>query len=230
MRRLITFGVTCVAVLAATPGIVGSALAAPPLPSVLPGENSWTGKSSGEVLFSTVGGQILKCTGATIAGKLELPTKTLGEFHITFEKCEEPNTKVACTGSGDEAGTILMLGTWHSVVDVDAPELHSAVLFLVNEIINKCSALIEFKGQAKGMLLCLVKEPLSSKPGHEFLCKTIKKEGKDTGKPEETKYINDKEEVSISPLLVSVNGGAFQEYSIEMTGTMVFGAAQAIDD
>jgi hypothetical protein len=231
MRLLKRVVVLCVAVFAATLGVANSAFAVPPLPSVLPGENSWKGKNVGATLLSTVGGSLVKCTTATGTGTLELPTKTLGEFHITFGGCVEPVSGATCTGTNDTAGsgTILSLGTWHSVVDVDEPELHAAVLFLPAEVNFKCS-IVPIKIEPAGMVLCLVKEPLSSKASHEFLCETIKSGGKDTGKPVETEYFSDKEKVKIKPLMASVNGGAAEEASQEGTGTIEFKEAQKIDD
>jgi hypothetical protein len=229
MSRLRTSCVLCVAVLAATLGVTNAAFAVPPLPSVLPGESAWKGKAIGATLVSTVGGQLIRCVAATATGTLEFPTKTLGEYHAAFEKCEEPSTGVHCTGVGDETGTILAFGTWHSVVDVNSPELHGAILFLPGEVSFKCS-IVPIRIEHGGMVLCLSNEPLSSKASHEAACKTVKSGGKDTGKPEDTKYFSDKEEVSISPLRISVNGGALEEASIEGTRTVEFKEAQKMDD
>jgi hypothetical protein len=231
MRHLKLVAVLCIAVFAATLGVANSAFAVPPLPSVLPGEATWKGKAIGITLLSTKGGHRVLCSNATATGTLELTTKTLGEFHITFGGCLEPTTSVACTGNTDTAGskTILSLGTWHSVVDVNSPELHSAILFLPAEVTFKCS-IVPITIEPGGMVLCLVKNPLTSAPSHEFLCETKKSGGEDTGEPVETKYFNDKEETTIKPLMASVNGGAAEEASQEGTGTIEFKEAQKIDD
>jgi hypothetical protein len=232
MRHLKLTGIICLAAFTATLAIANSALAFP-LPSVLPGQNTWKGKAPGKTLFSTVGtNPPVECATATGTGTLELPTKTLGEFHITFGGCKATGTTFVCTGTSDTAGsgTILSLGSWHSVVDVNSPELHAAILFLPNETKFKCS-IVETVIMPGGMVLCLVNKPLESKASHEFLCETIKSEGKDTGKPVETEYFNDNgEKVKIKPLTVSVSGGAAVEASQEGTGTVEFVEAQKIDD
>jgi hypothetical protein len=231
MRHSKLVSILCVAVFAATLGVANSAFAVPPLPSVLPGEATWKGKAIGITLLSTKGGHLILCANATTTGTLALTTKTLGEFHTTYGGCLEPGTSIACTGTNDTSGsaTILSLGTWHSVVDVNSPELHSAILFLPAEINFKCS-IVPMTVEPGGMLLCLVRNPLTSAASHEFLCETKKSGGKDTGEPVETKYFNGKEETTIKPLMVSVNGGAAEELSIEDTATIEFKEAQKIDD
>jgi hypothetical protein len=232
MRQLKLFGVVFAALLASTVALSASALAATPLPSVLPGiASKWTSKGVGTVLFFTASSKVPTLCGKVKGeGTLETTKRTLGEFHLTFEECNDPALKVTCTGTGDSAGVILALGTWHAVVDASSPELTAAILFLISELGLTCTG---FASEAvKGSVLCLIREPLATKTSHEFHC-TMETgpKGEDLGKPTETKYFNDSGElVTIEALLWSFNKGAFEESAVDLSGTMEYAESIKFDD
>jgi hypothetical protein len=128
----------------------------------------------------------------------------LGPFHFDFLKCKNVATGVVCTGEGEaNAGEILALGEVHLVYDSLSP-LGAAGLFLVNEVLFKCSALVLAK--VKGEVLCLV-TPLTKTSKVKVLCEQTA-----AGDPKETKYWNAAgTEVTIpNGLLSSLSESAFE--------------------
>jgi hypothetical protein len=223
MKRFKLIGAMIVAVLALASAFASSASAAFPLPQVLPSTNgNWTGAQVGtSTLFLTLGGAHIHCTSATGSGTTEA-SKTLGLFHIHFTGCVLlPSTN--CTGLGDTVtGTILVLGTWHTVIDVDQPSLAAALMLLLEEVHFSCGIVLI---RVKGDVLCLVLEPLSSKASHEFHCTQT------NGTTDEKKYFNDSSvETAVPALLSSTSGAPFEEAGELALGTIVYSEAVTIDD
>jgi hypothetical protein len=222
MKRFRLIGAMIVAVLALASAFASSASAAFPLPQVLPTVNgNWTGANVGTPLFLTLSKQHIICNAATGSGATEA-TKTLGLFHIHFTGCLIlPAT--SCTGLGDTvAGTILVLGLWHTVIDVDEPSLAAGLLLLLEEVHFSCGILLI---RVKGDVLCLVLEPLSSKASHEFHCTQT------NGTTDEKTFLNDSGVLTAVPALLSSTGGmAFEEAGELALGTVVYLEAVTIDD
>jgi hypothetical protein len=149
--------------------------------------------------------------------------KALGTYHINFTGCKETALSTKCTGTGDETGLILTLGSWHLVYDTLKAGLTGsgvAILFLVGKVNFTCAGgavAIEVKGG--GMVLCLIKNPETLTKTFTFACKLR------TGSfgPEETKYDNTAGTmVSITPLESNENGGAFVESVQTGEGTTTY--------
>jgi len=184
-------------------------------------QKTWTGGSVGEPILESAKGTKIKCSKETIEGTLALNRHT-GTFHANLEGCAEPALKVKCAGSGDKEGSILMSGTWKTVIDSEKPSLGAAILFEPGEFHFTCSIVLV---SVKGSVLCLFAEPTSSKTTHELHCEGEK------GKPKETEYFNEKsEKVKITPLEASINGGAFEGAAEIASGTMTFAEAVEIMD
>jgi len=182
MRRFKLFGLAVLAVFAATAVVTASASAVAPLPQVLPTTiTEWHGTQVGVAsLEQSESGLKIECSGGSGLGVIE-SSRTLGLFHITFTGCKALSGQ--CTGLGDAtAGTILTLGLWHSVIDVDEPNLAAAILFLIEEVHFSCGIVLI---KVKGSVLCLVLEPLALTLEKEFHC-TQK-----VGVPDEKTYQND---------------------------------------
>jgi hypothetical protein len=153
-------------------------------------------------------GKAIKCEESISTGELvenELGKEKfgyLGPFHITFNKCSAENGIAKCTGEGDAAGTILVLGETHLVFDSLSP-LGAALLFLISPRIHiTCEAFsIKLLILVEGKVLCLI-TPLTL--AKEF---TIKCErGAEPGDPGETKYWDDAgNEVNIAEGLLSAD-------------------------
>jgi hypothetical protein len=126
-------------------------------------------------------------------------------------------------GLGDTvAGTILVLGTWHTVIDVDEPSLAAGLLLLLEEVHFSCGIVLI---RVKGDVLCLVLEPLVSKTSHEFHCTQT------NGTTDEKTFLNDSGVLTAVPaLLGSMNGAAFEELGLLMLATVVYSEAVTIDD
>ena len=75
------------------------------------GENDGTGEDA-EPQFNSSTGTVV-CKEATAEGTIESNSPPLGTFHIHFAGCKDKGTGATCTGSGENAGIILVLGTWH---------------------------------------------------------------------------------------------------------------------
>jgi hypothetical protein len=93
-----------------------------------------------------------------------------GAFHITLTKCKESLFGQTCTGTGDAAGSVLVLGTYQLVWDRKnggSFELTVATVFFVKTAFD-CTALakLEFEGSQ----VCLDKRPTESNVTHEFQC------------------------------------------------------------
>lgn len=218
------FGLALVGVCAST-AILASSASAFPLPSVLPSqiEREWKGKNIGSMEIWSLKGSAIICISSTATGTVT--SNTLGEFHIRFIECDMSGVG-QCTSLGDStAGEILMLGTWHTVIDVDSPELHASILFLPKEAHFSCSLLLELiKAGINGGLNCLITEPLSEKASHTFTCKSKE------GHQEERKYFNDEGKEVTATLEVSLNGGAFESFALTLVGSLEFTSAVRIDD
>jgi len=222
MKRFRLIGAMIVAVLALASAFTSSASAAFPLPQVLPStvNGNWTGANVGVPLFLTLAGTHLQCTAATGNGTTEA-SRTLGLFHITFTGCAALPSGT-CTGLGDTAGTILMLGTWHTVIDVDEPSLAAALLLLLENVHLTCNLLLFV---VRGSVLCLILEPLSEKVTHEFHCT------QNNGEADEKKYLNDSGVLtSIANLETSIAGAAFEQAGELALGTIKYAEPVKIDD
>ena len=58
---------------------------------------------------------LYSCSAVEILATLNTPR--LGLFHLHFKGCIVPETAKKCETAGDEAGVILVLGSWHLVYD-----------------------------------------------------------------------------------------------------------------
>jgi hypothetical protein len=187
------------------------------------GASTWTGANVGATEWQINGGLAkIQCKSAVGEGTVEAK-KPLGTYHINFKECTDSVLKKACTGTGDEAGLILTLGSWHLVYDTLKAGLTGsgvAILFLAGKVNFECTATgakIEQKGG--GMALCLILNPEALTKTFEFHCKL--RSG--SFGPEETKYDNAAGTmVSITPLEADENGGAFKELVLVWLGTVVY--------
>jgi hypothetical protein len=214
MRYFKVFGLALVVVCAVGAMLVSSAFALPTLliGAVLEGESQWTGTNIGKTTLESNGAPAkVECTSAAAEGNVEAK-KALGAFHIHFKECHDSLLSQSCTGTGEEAGVILSLGSWHLVYDTLKAGLTGsgvAILFLVEKVNFECKTgptKIEVLGG--GMVLCLIKNPETLTKTFTFACKLR------TGSfgPEETKYDNEAGTmVSIHPLESKENGGAAKE-------------------
>jgi hypothetical protein len=203
MKRFKLLGLALAAVCLLAAAFSASAFAG--LPELL-GQSAgatYSGKNTGteNPTLETVKKETITCTAASAEGIQE--TDTLGTFHIHFTGCNSSGFK--CNTSGDEAGIILSLGTFHYVYDKlgTGSELGVAILFLPEEQVIKCTALVTLN--VKGTILCLVLEPLTSAATHEFHCTQT------GGKPSSTQWWNDEGVSQTALALTSKNKGEFIE-------------------
>jgi len=226
MRRLKLLGVACAAVFVLA-SLASASASAFVLPEVLGVEATafTTLSDAANPTFGTLSGNTVTCEDWHGEGTVEA-NKTLGLFHITLlGKCKGTilGITTACTGLGDAAETILVLGKWHTVVDTKVGEaLGAAILLLLEPVHLTCSiALVELKGS----LLCLILEPLTAAKVHLFHCTLT------GGTANEKKYLTDSGvETTVEPLLSSTNHGAFEEMGITALGTLEFKNAVQVDD
>jgi hypothetical protein len=183
------------------------------LPTLLIGPEeggfTWTGKEIGKVETEIKSGGQIICQSATAEGTVEAK-KPLGAYHSDGRDCTLSGN--LCTGTGDEMGTILGLGSWHLVYDTLVAGLAGsgvAVLSLGSAVKFECDgSLFKIEVKAGGMTLCLVLNPTALTKTFELHCN---RRAGGFG-PEETKYDNASGTwVSITPTEASVNGSAFEE-------------------
>jgi hypothetical protein len=209
MRSLRLFG-AALTVCAIGALLASSAFA---LPTILPGAEekgvTWTGKSIGKVELFKASGAKIRCESGAAEGVVEAK-KASGPYHSIARECTESAFGTVCTGTGDEAGTLLESGTWSLVYDTLAASLSGsgvAILTLVSTVKFTCAFGSSFELKAGGMVLCLVLNPTTLTKTFEFHCNRTR-----GSSPEETKYYNASGTlVSITPTEVSENGGAFEE-------------------
>jgi hypothetical protein len=217
MRRLMLLGSALVAIVALGAALSTTAFA---LVVQLPTEATARvskGKSITEPpKFETLKESRVICTSAPTEGTEEANGKPEGQFHITFKGCkgEENNNglKVACTGLGDAAETILVLGTYHLWYDKLSPELGVATVFFLNEVHFECNFLVVKLFKVKGEVVCLDKEATLHQLHHTFQCSQSK------GDPTETTYWNEKGEPQTAQLLQAQNEGAFEASAEQAVG------------
>jgi len=207
MKRLEIMCLVTGAVFAIVASVASSASAIA-LPNNLPESSAarpWTGETdeaNPKIVATEAGAPELICTKATLEGEEEAK-KPLGPFHIHFTGCES-STKIKCKTAGDEAGILLLTGTWHLVFDKRTPELLTAILFSIETAVLTCGVLTL---ELKGTVLCLELEVTSSKVTHLFHCIQEK------GVTKVPVYFNDQEKEVKAELLCSF-GGAFKECSL----------------
>jgi hypothetical protein len=226
MRRLKLLGVVCAAVFVLA-SLASASASAFVLPEVLGVEaTSFTTLSdAANPTFGTLSGNTVTCEDWHGTGTVEA-NKTLGLFHIDFlGKCKGTIAGIVapCTGLGDVAETILVLGKWHTVVDTKVgAELGAAILLLLEPVHFTCSiALVDVKGS----VMCLILEPLTAAKVHLFHCTLT------SGTANEKKYLNDSGvETTVEPLLSAVSHGAFEEAGETALGTIEFTNAVTVDD
>lgn len=191
------------------------------LPEVLPiktGGSPWTGSAVGTNLIAeTVKKETVSCESSPASGVAETPTS--GSLHITFKGCKEPALKLSCNGVGDAKEIILALGKYNIVFDSLSP-LSVGILDTIEPIKFECSALAKF--EKKGTLICAILEPLVSKTTHSGHC--IQKEGKQELKT----YWNDEGKEVHTQLLLSKNGGTFEEIALLGLGEVTLEEAVTI--
>jgi hypothetical protein len=226
MRRLKLLGVACAAVLVLV-ALASASASAFVLPEVLGVEATafTTLSDAPNPMIGALSGTLIECEKWHGTGTVEA-SKTLGLFHITLlGKCKGTIAGIVapCTGLGDAAETILVLGKWHTVVDTKVGEaLGAAILLLLEPVHFTCSiALVEVKGS----VMCLILEPLTAAKVHLFHCTLT------SGTANEKKYLNDSGvETTIEALLASTSHGAFEEGGLEALGTLEFTNAVTVDD
>ncbi|THD79805.1 MAG: hypothetical protein E7812_08760 [Phenylobacterium sp.] len=198
-------------------GVALAATASAALPLLLGWESkpSWTGSKSGSetVVIETLAKAKMACKEAS--GNGVQTSDTVGSFHLTFKNCESSGFK--CNTEGDASGVILVLGTTNFVDDhlsTNVNELGVAILFALEEVTAKCSAVVTLK--LKGTVLCLVLTPLTSSTTHEFHCTQT------AGDPADKEWFNDEGAKQTPALLTSTNGGAFEGAALLMLFTIAF--------
>lgn len=190
MQRLKILGLALMAVFVLS--AVVSATASASHVSVLP-ENAETWKGeSGEGSLETLEKDKIVCKKDTSEGTIEAK-KPLGLFHIHFEGCEATSKglKGPCSSLDHKISekTILVLGTYHLVLDKLPAEPGVGILFLIEHVHLECEILFTIQlVLILGEVLCLIK-PVDQKAKHfEIVCKL----GSEPGDPGETVYWDEK--------------------------------------
>jgi hypothetical protein len=188
MGRLKLFGLALVAAVTSAAALSASAFALElpeNLPALAAGETrSWEGKNVGVTTLHAEGLKPVVCTAAAALEGTSTETSSKppeGRFHIHFSGCTtEVGTEVVkCTGLGETAGVILVLGTWALVFDKligkAFESLTTAVLFK-NELVHfTCGGIalvnvLAFVAGVSGETLCLHLNPTVKEFTHEFHC------------------------------------------------------------
>jgi hypothetical protein len=229
MKRFSLLGLGLLVVLVAAAASATSAFAVGMQPSNLPeGAKSFSGASEGTTLFHNATGDLECKTVSTLEGTQNEETANLpplGPFHWHLKECKAEATGTVCTGLGEtEAGTILVLGSWHLVFDKPlAPGtfsgLTTAMLYLFNLVTVHCSALILV--EIKGEILCLDLKATEANKIHSYHCTGAgsKAEEEWCMKGDEALAGGDMcLEPLVPQLLGSVNKGAFTESLILALG------------
>jgi hypothetical protein len=170
MKRFSLLGVGLLVVLAAAAAMATSAFAVQPsnLPNTLP--KKFTGASEGSTTYHGSQGDIV-CKSASGTGEETSNEPPLGPFHIDFKECTGP-LGIVCTGLGEAAGVILVLGTWHLVFDREVGHAFAGLtvgtLFLVNTVHFSCGAFILIV--TEGEVLCLDLKPTEANAKHSYHC------------------------------------------------------------
>jgi hypothetical protein len=220
MRRFKLLGLALMAVLIAAVAVVGTASAA--LPKILPESGvarNWTGSNTGNVEVLGSGIAVI-CTEAPAIGTQEA-NKPLGSFHIELKNCTSEKGAVKCTGLGDSAGVILVLGMWHSVFD-NLSSLSAAMLFLLEKVHFNCTVLILVL--VSGELVCLWLRPTESAATHSFHCVATS-----AGKQEEEAYFNEAGTEVKAALMWSFNEAEAKPFVMLTLDTQTFSEAVSAD-
>jgi hypothetical protein len=185
----------------------------------------------------TFGGTSVKTTGLGVLGNQDLVLCTeqknegkqegetaLGTFHIDFKKCTT-NLGGTCTGLGEGAGEILLLGKYHLVFDKlgTGTGLGAGILFLIpsaNTVHFACTVLFVTKLYlVLGEVLCLI-TPINMAANKKFTVKCER--GAEDGDPGETVYWNEagtQVNMGTEGLLTKEDPGTYQMSSEEGEGT-----------
>jgi hypothetical protein len=224
MQRLKVLVLALMAVFAVSALVSATASAAFELAKILPtGEAvTFTGESGAGTL-STLAGTTVECKSDTSEGSFSAIDPELGPFHVDFKECTSAGG--ACTGLGEAAGIILVLGTAHLVVDTLTPALGAGVLFLVpNPVHFVCAGVLV---AVSGQVLCLIK-PVATKTTHfEIVC-----EQSAVGDPKEVEYWGEQGQnvkMGLNLLLTSLNEGLGAASSEKTTALILTSKEITID-
>lgn len=187
--------------------IAGAPVVASATPTVLPETFpiNLTG-TGGQTKLETVGKTRIECK--TSKGEGQIVNQHEGTFTLELSECKSLvlGTLVNCHTLGDSGGTKLLKGKLVPVFESLSP-LAAALLYLVSpEIHGECSIILYL---ARGSFIVPV-TPINTKTS-KFNLNLKQKEGKQ----EFTEYYNEKGEKVKAGLLVSFNGGAFEEVALE---------------
>jgi hypothetical protein len=144
-------------------------------------------------------------------------THVLGTFTFDFEECTLGGEE--CHSLGDAAGIILDSGEWHLVLDTLSMVDHHLIWWLLKELHIECkflSVLLLFKGNNLGTIT-------GSKT--EFI---IEMRAKGAKEQEFKEFENNKGEKVKAQLLVSEDGGTFEEAALESEDILKFEKATEI--
>src|SRR5665811_600988 len=191
---------------------------------------TFKGTSEKEVKLSVLGNSLeVKCKKTTGEGTLEAGGK-LGTFHKHFEGCST-SLGGECTGLGDTAGSILVLGTAHLATNTALTVGYE--LSLVEHLHFSCTVLgITKLFLVLGEYLCEV-TPINTLTG--TLTGRCKK-GAEKGDPSVTSYVNDKgEAATLTNALQSSEGDTTETMTAlegegEVTVTCLLYTSDAADD
>jgi hypothetical protein len=125
------------AILALSASAVTIASAAEPT-KMLPAAGITFTSKAGPGTLLTVGGTQFNCKEDKGTGTID--TTNLGNFHTEFKKCEANvgGLKGPCTGEGEAAEVILLLGTFHYWLATLDKALVGALVFLIREFHYTC--------------------------------------------------------------------------------------------
>jgi hypothetical protein len=198
MRRATALGAALLATLMFAALAAASAWATP-----LPEFTVQTGftAASGASTIETKAGTKISCTKSTTEGTAF--SKQLGTFHIALNECTTKvgGIPVKCTGLGDPAGVVLVMGTWRLVA---GPEEQAYMWLLLGpEAQGECLG-VGFK--VKGTLLASITPVGVETTKYELGLKQA------AGKQELSEFKNDEGfAIKVEPLSASIGGGPFEE-------------------
>jgi hypothetical protein len=132
MKRGRLLGVVFIAMLALAAMTATTALAAATLPSLLP-----EGTIASPITWASNSGK--SALGFPGLGEVSAESLKLGKFHVHFSGIKNALLGT-CTGTGEEAGVVLVLGTYHFRWYTLSPPHLTGLIFLIEQVQFACGS------------------------------------------------------------------------------------------
>ena len=167
--------------------------------------------TSGRGVFVIAGQPEITCSSDATQGGTEAGSKRLGTFHIHYLGCTTFSGVINCNSLGDGAKEILVLGSWHLVLNSRGTHRWFMLFLWAHQHWECATTLFVVLGTLLGQI-----EPTGVKTKRFMILLHVV-----NGNQEFTEYENEGETIVRTDLKGGVNEGPEERATLELTGWLI---------